>query len=172
MTIKLKTSKNEYKTDTERTSFGVIEDTIGAIDFDEINDHLSLAKVVLEALPKLKPILFRLFTDITEEEIAEADDDEIALVFMQILIFAVEEFGKFSDSGKKQSYSQIGEKASMFDVLFSITYSICKDFAINPIEFRKDSASEVFLFIRRWIKEKRKTKNPDVIKVQASDNWF
>lgn len=86
-----------YKNDTCDLTFGVVEDFLGIIDLDKVEDKLEIAKMALKAVPLLKPMLIDIFPGITEEEIRKTKVKELIDVFTEVIAFGIAEIGDISE---------------------------------------------------------------------------
>jgi hypothetical protein len=75
----------QHKAEEVHILFGTIEDLIDLLDENVLNDNAELAKVLIKAMKKLKPILKQVFTGVTDEELKYTRTDELVPLFMQIL---------------------------------------------------------------------------------------
>ena len=77
----------QYKAEEVHILFGTIEDLIDLLDENVLQDNNELAKVLIKAMKKLKPILKQVFTGVTDEELKFTRTDELVPLFMQILAY-------------------------------------------------------------------------------------
>lgn len=77
----------QYKAEEVHILFGTIEDLIDLLDENVLQDNNELAKVLIKAMKKLKPILKQVFTGVTDEELKYTRTDELVPLFMQILAY-------------------------------------------------------------------------------------
>lgn len=174
MELTLQVNDKEYIASEYDVSYGVAEDTIEIIDVFSLKDEQSFIEMLLQEVPNLRPLLYRIFKGITAEDVQNAPDQNVAYVFMQIVLKVAEYMNNISkDNHNTGSGSNSSSSLSLYDTLFSFTYTIAKDYkGIDPIVLRTHPMAEVFLLFRRWIKETKKKTEPDVIYREASDNWF
>lgn len=94
-----KTPKEVEKTyycETFDIMFGTVEDLISVIDLDKLDDKTELAKLVLKAIPLLKPFLKEIFEGLTDEELRHTKIKELIPLFVQIFAFAIGELNGMS----------------------------------------------------------------------------
>lgn len=77
----------QYKADEVHILFGTIEDLIDLLDENVLQNNNELAKVLIKAMKKLKPILKQVFVGVTDEELKFTRTDELVPLFMQILAY-------------------------------------------------------------------------------------
>lgn len=80
--------KKEYIADTLFISFGVIEDILGRIDFQENGDTTEQA--IMKSLPFVKPILKEIFVGMTDEEMKNCNAIDLIVVAKQIVQYCIE----------------------------------------------------------------------------------
>lgn len=88
-----------YETDTIQLLYGPIEDVIGAVNLEKVENDAELAKIIMTVMKQIKPILLDVFYGLTEEELKMTMTDEIIIVVMQILSEAIT--GILSDDAVK-----------------------------------------------------------------------
>lgn len=86
-----------YTADTTYIMYGTIEDIIGLIDFDKLTDledkatQIELGKIIIKAIPMLKPMLKEIFEELTDEEIRKTRVNELVPLFVEIFTYAFSE---------------------------------------------------------------------------------
>lgn len=85
-----------YTAETINFSFGVIEDILDALDFENMKtgSKPELAGIVIKCSKQLKPFLRDLFPGVTDEEIRNTRIQNIIEVFKGLYKYATEELGK------------------------------------------------------------------------------
>lgn len=85
-----------YTAETINFSFGVIEDILDALDFENMKtgSKTELAGIVIKCSKQLKPFLRDLFPGVTDEEIRNTRIQNIIEVFKGLYKYATEELGK------------------------------------------------------------------------------
>ena len=97
--------QNVIKTYTAETldfSFGVVEDVLDALDFENMKtgSKAELAGVVIKCSKQLKPFLRDLFPGVTDEELRNTRIQNLIEVFRGLYAYATEELGKAAGSAK------------------------------------------------------------------------
>lgn len=64
---------------------GTTEDLMNIVDPDKINDKVELAKMVVKGYKQLKPLLFDIFEDLTEEDMRTVKVKELIPLFADII---------------------------------------------------------------------------------------
>ncbi len=81
-------NKNEvekiHKVDSYDLMLGTIEDILGVVEVDKLNDKMAVANMVLKGYSQLKPFLKDVFPEVTDDELKRVKAKELVLVFMQI----------------------------------------------------------------------------------------
>ena len=85
-----------YKAETLDFSFGVVEDVLDALDFENMKtgSKAELAGVVIKCSKQLKPFLRDLFPGVTDEELRNTRIQNLIEVFRGLYAYATEELGK------------------------------------------------------------------------------
>ena len=91
--------QNVIKTYTAETldfSFGVVEDVLDALDFENMKtgSKAELAGVIIKCSKQLKPFLRDLFPGVTDEELRNTRIQNLLEVFRGLYAYATEELGK------------------------------------------------------------------------------
>lgn len=73
-----------YTVDGVDLMFGTVEDILGIVDVDKLNDNTEIAKMVVKAWGQLKPFLKDIFPGLTDEEIKGIKINEMIPVFFDI----------------------------------------------------------------------------------------
>jgi len=89
-----------YTTETVDILFGTVEDLIDIIDIDKMNDNAELAKVILVAMKKVKPLLKEVFDGLTDEDLKNTKIKELVPLFMNIVRYAMAEINGLGDGSK------------------------------------------------------------------------
>lgn len=100
MELKLNVYKEGNKKEVEkvhRTSsyelmLGTTEDIMNIIDADKIDDKAALAKMIVGAYKQLKPLLFDIFPELTEDELRRVKVKELIPLFADIVTCILEDF--------------------------------------------------------------------------------
>lgn len=82
-----------YTTDTINFSFGVVEDVLNALNFDEMKtgDNKELAIMILKCSKQLKPFLMDLFEGVTADEVRKTKIQDLIIVFKGLYEYATGE---------------------------------------------------------------------------------
>ena len=96
LTLKIykgKKVEKEYKTDTIDCSFGVIEDVLDVLDFENMKkgDNSELAAMVVKCTKQLKPFLRDIFDGVTDEEIRRTRIQNLIEIFKGLYKYATDE---------------------------------------------------------------------------------
>ena len=99
LTLNIYEGQNIIKTYTAETldfSFGVVEDVLDALDFENMKtgSKAELAGVVIKCSKQLKPFLRDLFPGVTDEELRNTRIQNLLEVFRGLYAYATEELGK------------------------------------------------------------------------------
>lgn len=99
LTLNIYEGQNIIKTYTAETldfSFGVVEDVLDALDFENMKtgSKAELAGVVIKCSKQLKPFLRDLFPGVTDEELRNTRIQNLLEVFRGLYDYATEELGK------------------------------------------------------------------------------
>ena len=97
---KTKLVAKQYRAETVDIMFGTIEDIIDIVDVDKLNDNMELAKVLMVAMKKLKPLLKEVFTGLTDEELKCTSIKELIPLFKDILNFMMNEINGLGANSK------------------------------------------------------------------------
>lgn len=90
MELKLKTRNKEYVVNHFDVELGVIEDLLNILDLDKMDDNVAIARMVLESMKQVKPILLQMFPGLTEDELRTVGVFSIVQVLKQAVLMAVE----------------------------------------------------------------------------------
>lgn len=82
-----------YTCETYDIMFGTVEDLLNLIDLDKMNDQLELGKMIIKAIPLLKPFLKDVFDGLTDDELRRTKVKELIPLFVNIFTYAFSEFG-------------------------------------------------------------------------------
>ena len=100
MTLELRTNVKTHTTETIDLSFGIIEDIINVLDFDNIKDTKQIGLTVLKCSKQLKPFLKELFPEATDEELRSVKTSNIIEIFKRIYSYITTELGMVGDATK------------------------------------------------------------------------
>jgi hypothetical protein len=100
MELKLKIYKGkkvvkEYTTDTIDCSYGVVEDVLDVLDFENMKtgNNAELAAMVVKCAKQLKPFLKDMFDGVTDEEIRCTRMQNLIEIFKGLYKYATHELG-------------------------------------------------------------------------------
>lgn len=99
LVLKIYEGQNVIKTYTAETidfSFGVVEDILDALDFENMKtgSKSELVGVIIKCSKQLKPFLRDLFPGVTDEELRNTRVQNIIEVFKGLYTYATEELGR------------------------------------------------------------------------------
>lgn len=101
LNIYKKGNKKEIKKTYEVTSYdlmmGTLEDVIEAVDIDKVNNKVEFAKMIMSCLGKLKPIIFDIFPDLTEDEFKRIKVPELIPMFTSVIKAITEAMGVLNE---------------------------------------------------------------------------
>lgn len=106
LTLKIYEGKEVKKTYTAETvdfSFGVVEDILDALDFENMKtgDKTELAAIIIKCSKQLKPFLKDIFPGVTDDEIRNTRIQNLIEVFRGLYKYATEELGKAAAGTEK-----------------------------------------------------------------------
>ena len=78
-----------YKTSTCDMLWGPVEDILGVIDLENMNDNNEIVKVLFTVISQIKPILKDVFYGLTDEELRRISSKEIVPIVFAILQEAI-----------------------------------------------------------------------------------
>lgn len=84
-----------YETQEYRVKFGVLEDLAKAINLDDMEELTEgailrmVAKLMIEVPDLVKNLLFDIFEELTEEELRNTGVEDIAKVFIDVIIYTI-----------------------------------------------------------------------------------
>lgn len=92
-----------YAAETIDFSFGVVEDILDALDFENMKtgNKAELAGVIIKCSKQLKPFLKDIFPGVTDEEIRNTRIQNLIEVFRGLYQYATEELGKAAAGTEK-----------------------------------------------------------------------
>ena len=90
-----------YETGSYDLMFGTVEDFVSIIDFDKVDDQTELAKMVVNGLGKLKPLLKDVFPEITDEEMKHTKVAEMVTCIMQIASSVADSLSHVGSEGNR-----------------------------------------------------------------------
>ena len=100
MILSLRTASKTYTTETIDLSFGIIEDIINLLDFDNISDTKQIGLTVLKCSKQLKPFLKELFPEVSDEELRTVKSSNIVEIFKGIYHYITSELGNVGEATK------------------------------------------------------------------------
>lgn len=100
MTLELHTNVKTHTTETIDLSFGIIEDIINVLNFDNIKNNKQIGLTVLKCSKQLKPFLKELFPEVTDEELRSVKASNIIEIFKHIYSYITTELGIVGDATK------------------------------------------------------------------------
>lgn len=105
LTLKIYEGKNvvkEYKAETIDFSFGVVEDILDALNFENMKtgSNTELATMVVKCSKQLKPFLMDLFDGVTADEIRNTRMQNLIEIFKGLYQYATAELGQAAGSAK------------------------------------------------------------------------
>lgn len=102
MELKLKTKNKVYTAETFDVSFGVIDDTIKALNPETVDfeDKLALGKAIMGAWKQVEPILMDLFDGVTHDELRTVKMSNLVGIVKKLYVYMKEELSDIgNDSG-------------------------------------------------------------------------
>lgn len=100
MRLDLRTASKTYTAETIDLSFGIIEDIINVLDFDNIRNSRQIGLAVLKCSKQLKPFLKELFPDVSDEELRTVKTSNIIEIFKGIYSYITSELGSVGEATK------------------------------------------------------------------------
>ena len=88
-----------YTTDTYDLMYGIVEDILGVLDLEKMTDNLEVAKMVINLMPQIKPFLKDVFEGLSDEELRRTKVKELIAVFVNIVMFSINEIAETGNSG-------------------------------------------------------------------------
>ena len=84
-----------YTAESVDLSFGVIEDVIDALDFENMKtgDNKEMAKMLIKCKDQIKPFLMDIFDGLTADEVRHTRTQNLIDVFRGLYNYAVSELG-------------------------------------------------------------------------------
>lgn len=101
--LKIYEGKNvvkEYNAETLDLSFGVIEDILDALDFENMTDQKQLAGMIVKASKQLRPFLRDVFDGVTDDEIRHTRINNLVAIFKDLYTYAMTELGAAAGNTK------------------------------------------------------------------------
>ncbi|MEE5993666.1 MAG: hypothetical protein V3G42_10540 [Oscillospiraceae bacterium] len=91
-----------YKTETVDFSFGVVEDVLNILDFDNMKtgNNKEIAVMVVKAAGQLKPFLKDMFPGVTDEEIRCVQISNLITIFRGLVQYATQELNALTGDEK------------------------------------------------------------------------
>ena len=77
--------------------WGTVEDLVDCIDIDKVNYTVAVGKMILQALPQLKPLLKQIFPGLADSEIRRTKVKELIPIFMNAFTYAFQEINSLGD---------------------------------------------------------------------------
>lgn len=93
----------EYKAETIDFSFGIIEDVLDALDFENMDSQTEIAGMIIKASKQLRPLLKDIFDGVTDEEIRNTRMQNLIEVFKGLYMYAMQELGKTAAAGNEKN---------------------------------------------------------------------
>lgn len=106
LTLKIYNGRNvvkEYKAETIDFSFGVVEDVLDALDFENMNSQTEIAGMIIKASKQLKPLLKDIFDGVTDDEIRNTRMQNLIEVFKGLYVYAMQELGRTAAAGNEKN---------------------------------------------------------------------
>lgn len=82
-----------YTAETIDFSFGIIEDIMDVLDFENMKNKNDLVLAVAKCSKQLKPFLMDMFAPVTSDEIRKTRIKDIIVIFKQLFDYAQTELG-------------------------------------------------------------------------------
>jgi len=76
--------EKKYTVESIDLMFGTVEDILGVIDVDKLNDNTAVATMIVKGWGQLKPFLKDIFPGLTDEEIKRIKINEMIPLFSEI----------------------------------------------------------------------------------------
>lgn len=95
-----KTVVKEYRAEIIDLSFGVIEDVLDALDFENMTDQKQLAGMIVKASKQLRPFLKDIFEGVTDDEIRHTRIQNIIEIFKDLYKYTMQELGAAAGNPK------------------------------------------------------------------------
>lgn len=97
---KTKLVAKQYRTETVNIMFGTIEDVIDIVDIEKFDDNMEIAKLLLLAMKKLKPLLKDVFDGLTDEDLKNTRVNDLVPLFKNIIKFIMDEINGLGGGSK------------------------------------------------------------------------
>lgn len=88
-----------YTTDTYDLMFGIVEDILSVLDLEKMNNNLEIGKMIIKLMPQIKPFLKDVFDGLTDEELRRTKVKELIAVFVNIVMYSINEIAETGNSG-------------------------------------------------------------------------
>lgn len=72
-------------TDSADIMYGTVEDMLNVVQLDKLDDEMEIAKMVVGALPLVKPLLLDAFPECTEDDLRRTKVKELVPVVVDII---------------------------------------------------------------------------------------
>jgi hypothetical protein len=76
--------KKTYTAEGYFLTVGTMEDVLGVLDFDKMEDEKEVAKMIVKACTRLQPIVFDIFPDLTDEDYRLIRISDLVPLFVQV----------------------------------------------------------------------------------------
>lgn len=98
-----KTVVKEYRAETIDLSFGIVEDVLDALDFENMNSQTEIAGMIIKASKQLRPLLKDVFDGVTDDEIRHTRIQNLVDIFRDLYKYAMQELGKTAAAGNTKN---------------------------------------------------------------------
>lgn len=76
--------KKTYTAEGYFLTVGTMEDVLGVLDFEKMEDEKEVAKMIVKACTRLKPIVYDIFPDLTDEDYRLIRLSDLIPLFIQV----------------------------------------------------------------------------------------
>lgn len=76
---------------------GTVEDIMAIIDVDKMDNNVELTKMIIKGYQQLKPFLFDIFAELTEDDLKYVKVKELIPLFMDICSVILEDLGLLNE---------------------------------------------------------------------------
>lgn len=98
-----KTVVKEYHAETIDLSFGIVEDVLDALDFENMGSQTEIAGMIIKASKQLRPLLKDVFDGVTDDEIRHTRIQNLVDIFRDLYKYAMQELGKTATAGNTKN---------------------------------------------------------------------
>lgn len=98
-----KTVVKEYRAETIDLSFGIVEDVLDALDFENMGSQAEIAGMIIKASKQLRPLLKDVFDGVTDDEIRHTRIQNLVDIFRDLYKYAMQELGKTAAAGNTKN---------------------------------------------------------------------